>query len=847
MRKSIIIIIISVLIMAAASLALPPVKALKRNITTEEGSYDLATFFDVNNLLVFVTNIGSVGMDHTMHFGKREGFYYPFTGDTSDILNGNEDKTVVYAAGLVLVGKVDGEIRTAAAIYDSPEYVPGPMLGGSSLPDQSSFRVYKIDTNSGPGDPDYDDWPVSNGAPVDQFGYPLLLGQQTLWAVFNDADSASHNNYFGGGTAPLGVEIQQTVWGSRESDEEKALYLKYKLYNNGTNIIDSFYISFWADPDIGGPNDDLVGCDTIHDIFFCYNANGYDFYYDTIPPAWGGKVVSGPVIYSPGDTADFDGGPLADHKNIGMSSFIRYAMGTEPDNPRELFLYARGWDAKNGTPLINPQTGETTTFYAPGAPLRRKGWIDTCPSDQRIMMSFGPLTFSPGDSQQVVLKLGAYAERNGLFSLSVLRNILDSDIPIDSVMDTVTYVESDSVYTVVADYGMNNVRFTPFKEQWLMGHDWGGAYFGGGADFACEFFGSSLKPAVYPDSFHAVEIRFSFSNMQKAYRYVRGGEPDGEYGGYYYVPFTVWDIDYNRQLNVAFVEYTGTNVFDSTWGPDYDVNAGGWEFLFIFNSDYSGINPYNSVIPYPDWDIIDDADSMDVLYFIWPALVDGFTMYDLSDGHKLSLTGQLLNRNGIMDTLHFGRVEIGNTTRQNVIIKCYSDGPSMLTFSITDPWAFQLSRGVLRFLDGPEQSISISFSPYRYGQYEEFLYIIDWASGEVRDTICLLAGTPGATEIIDNPVTLPSGYDLFQNYPNPFNPVTTIEYTLPVRSHVNISIYNLLGQEVRTLVDGVMSYGNHTASWDGRNSNGLWAASGIYFYRLKTREFIQTKKMILLK
>ncbi|MCP4706059.1 MAG: T9SS type A sorting domain-containing protein [candidate division Zixibacteria bacterium] len=105
-----------------------------------------------------------------------------------------------------------------------------------------------------------------------------------------------------------------------------------------------------------------------------------------------------------------------------------------------------------------------------------------------------------------------------------------------------------------------------------------------------------------------------------------------------------------------------------------------------------------------------------------------------------------------------------------------------------------------------------------------------------------------ATDIDDfEPNTLPSGYDLKQNYPNPFNPSTTIEFALPSKSHVRLEIYNLLGRKIATITDKLFESGIHTVDWDGTNSNGEHSASGVYFYRIETDKFEQTRKMILLK
>jgi len=99
-------------------------------------------------------------------------------------------------------------------------------------------------------------------------------------------------------------------------------------------------------------------------------------------------------------------------------------------------------------------------------------------------------------------------------------------------------------------------------------------------------------------------------------------------------------------------------------------------------------------------------------------------------------------------------------------------------------------------------------------------------------------------EILNN---IPSVYSLSQNYPNPFNPVTKMNYALPKRSRVIISVYNVLGQEVTTLLNKEQDYGYHTVTWNGTDRIGKQVASGVYFARLTTKNFSQTKKMLMLK
>lgn len=94
--------------------------------------------------------------------------------------------------------------------------------------------------------------------------------------------------------------------------------------------------------------------------------------------------------------------------------------------------------------------------------------------------------------------------------------------------------------------------------------------------------------------------------------------------------------------------------------------------------------------------------------------------------------------------------------------------------------------------------------------------------------------------------SVPVEFALSQNYPNPFNPATSIEYKLPVSGHVTLAIYNIVGQEVTRVVDGVQEAGSYKAEWNASN-----LASGVYIYKLSVtgaeKEFSSIKRMILMK
>ena len=98
------------------------------------------------------------------------------------------------------------------------------------------------------------------------------------------------------------------------------------------------------------------------------------------------------------------------------------------------------------------------------------------------------------------------------------------------------------------------------------------------------------------------------------------------------------------------------------------------------------------------------------------------------------------------------------------------------------------------------------------------------------------------TQDLSNHTQVNLGFQLAQNYPNPFNPTTDISFRLPSRTFASLKIYDVLGREVSSLVSEELQAGNHTAHWDASQ-----ISSGVYFYQLIAGQFIQTKKMILMR
>lgn len=101
--------------------------------------------------------------------------------------------------------------------------------------------------------------------------------------------------------------------------------------------------------------------------------------------------------------------------------------------------------------------------------------------------------------------------------------------------------------------------------------------------------------------------------------------------------------------------------------------------------------------------------------------------------------------------------------------------------------------------------------------------------------------------IESNSADLPTAYSLSQNYPNPFNSHTQIRFQLRRRIHTTLTVYNILGQKITTLVNEEMQAGRYVAVWDGTADGGRAVASGVYLYKLKTAECVEVRKMVLLR
>jgi hypothetical protein len=133
----------------------------------------------------------------------------------------------------------------------------------------------------------------------------------------------------------------------------------------------------------------------------------------------------------------------------------------------------------------------------------------------------------------------------------------------------------------------------------------------------------------------------------------------------------------------------------------------------------------------------------------------------------------------------------------------------------------------------------------------EFLYVgephTDDYEGDVRVDEITLLEVDDDESVGETHGQRPEGFWLSQNHPNPFNPSTTIDYELGSRSNVSITIYNVMGEQVKLLIDEIVPRGSHSVNWDGTDANSADVSTGVYFYRVEIGDYTESRKMMLLK
>jgi Secretion system C-terminal sorting domain len=403
---------------------------------------DHYNYISVNEIKMYISNNGDGSHDPNT---DGQGLYWP--GGI------NATQGAVFEDGLVWGGIINNDTSCGGSTYRHGLQA-GKILdnGTADDPTLEKYRVYKVLNgweNLPPGperdqyEQDYNEWPADEGAPFNDVNSDGIytpgidnpyIGNETMWCVSNDLDASKTMYLYG--SMPMGLEVQTLAYAFNQTGFlGNTILKKYTLINKSQNTIDNMYLAYWADDDLGDGNDDFVGCDTVLNLGYTYNGDNNDQIYGTTPPAIGHMFVQGPII--PGnlnDSAYFKNHWKEGYKNLPITSFTFYINGaqiySDPvfGSPHQIYNCLQGLSA-GGDDIIDPTSGNPTRYTLSGDPVAGTGWYEgagwpsgPAPSDIRSMITTGPFTMAPGDTQEVVVTIFLAQGIDNIQSVAALKD-----------------------------------------------------------------------------------------------------------------------------------------------------------------------------------------------------------------------------------------------------------------------------------------------------------------------------------------------------------------------------------------------------------------------------------------
>jgi hypothetical protein len=374
----------------------------------------------------------------------------------------------------------------------------------------------------------------------------------------------------------------------------------------------------------------------------------------------------------------------------------------------------------------------------------------------------------------------------------------------------------------------------------------------------------------------AINYGFSFvteyvNNDSIADLLITGEDPtDGPKLFYYINPFASGDIpDWTYSINqfshfihyAGFVDYNGDGQKDIFVALEPDLDTMG--FVGIFLGPNYGATPdiflgrpielsSLSQKAFPNGafnigDINNDGfEDLGVLDAGWPLVYLSGQETDTIFDYALDRRCRDMASAGDINGDYYNDVIIGGSAAAEGSVAVYLGGPKF--DSINDSQIFYYDLPPL-FLDLIGRSVA-SAGDFNGDGYGDIVFsCLNFAYGYPGDVFVIAGGSDIIVDVSESAEinTMPGSF-LQQNYPNPFNPMTTIEFMLSKRGNIFLNIFDCTGRKIRSLIDGVSySSGQHSIKWDGVLDNGKRAATGIYFYVLKSDNLQISRKMILLK
>ncbi|HEX2787301.1 MAG TPA: YCF48-related protein [Ignavibacteria bacterium] len=325
--------------------------------------------FTPNNINTFIKSWGIFNQNTDVQ--NQAGLQWP----------AGSNNYMIFTSGLTIAAMVNSELLMAAGSYRG-EYLPGYVNSSGQFETNDNMKIYRVSKSDVPLESyDWMNWGlmVPFGAPyVDvngNFQYDPLVdtpgvknASQTVFCVMTDANPSSHTlgEGFGGGTEPLNAELRLTAWGYNFDPLKDAMFYKWDIINKSSSDWNGTHFTIYSEGEVGDPNDNYSGCDTLRDMSYMYNGDNEDAEYGVAPPAVGTMFLR-----TPG--------------NFGMTSSARFSYGAsatpceyDPNGePQGAYNFMRGFK-KDLTPWVIPNTNppQITKFNYSGDPQENLGWTE---------------------------------------------------------------------------------------------------------------------------------------------------------------------------------------------------------------------------------------------------------------------------------------------------------------------------------------------------------------------------------------------------------------------------------------------------------------------------------------
>ncbi len=546
-------------------------------------------------------------------------------------------------------------------------------------------------------------WPVDLGAPLDSSGNPLLIGEQTLFSVYNDADT-SRRDYTAGSELPLKAEVRQIV---HAYDKKRYLgdvvFVDFEIINRSDDVWDSIFVGLYADPDLGDPDNDLVGSYQPGSMVYGYSER-LDIQLEDFGHAAAGVILLG------ANSSNNDYDPYtATHTN---------PIPFFPSEPEESYNYVKGLDS-TGNQYIDPTTSEPTKFIYNGDPRYNVGWLDQMPEDKKMLISRGPFRVSPGENLTISF---AFVAQTSSDRKTAFDNLFDLA---EKVVDWYTHGAAGFDIISGSSRGfIRNVEFTPDYQNWMEPIPFSGDYAGTGIGKASEFYGSVIEDS----NLYSVELHFSYDSIQKVHYYSH--QNDGwEYQGFLEMPVRAIAANDSSQRDIIYLSNDGDDCNNCFINPR--GNPESRYSLIITASNYTGDENENYVLDNP----LQELGGLDLLYIIRFRPQQNSLVYNIQEGQKLAIDYITESGNPPSENFRFGLTTVSTQKHQPLFIQSNYKSPVSFKAELSNPLDFSFESVEYTLDGGIKMPVYMNFHPEKLGLKESHIRFYNTDFEEYYDSI----------------------------------------------------------------------------------------------------------------